>query len=200
MILVGLTGSIGMGKSTVLRMFAGLGAAVWNADDAVHRLYGQGGAAVAPLAAAFPEAVKGGAVDRDILSNIVLGAPEKLKRLEAIVHPLVAADRETFLNRARWEGAEIAVLDIPLLFEKNYEAGFDAVAVVSAPAGVQRARVLARPGMTEEKFAAILAAQVPDTEKRRRADYVIHTGQAIEATGGEVETVMADLKTRFGGR
>lgn len=199
MILVGLTGSIGMGKSTVLRMFAGLGAAVWNADDAVHRLYARGGAAVAPIAAAFPEAVKGGAIDRDILSRLVIGAPEELRRLEAIVHPLVAADRQAFLRRVRQEGAEIAVLDIPLLFEKNYTSGFDAIAVVSAPPDVQRARVLARPGMSEEKFAAILAAQVPDADKRRRADYVIHTGQALEATQGEVETVMADLKTRFGG-
>lgn len=200
MILVGLTGSIGMGKSTVTRMFAALGAAVWNADDAVHRLYAKGGAAVGPVGKEFPEAVAGGAVDRDKLSALALGAPEKLKRLEAIVHPLVAKDREDFLNRAKWDGAEIAVLDIPLLFEKGYETGFDAVVVVSAPADVQRARVLARPGMSEEKFEAILAQQMPDAEKRARADYVIHTGQALEATQGEVETVMADLKTRFARR
>lgn len=198
MILVGLTGSIGMGKSTVLKMFAELGAAVWNADEAVHRLYARGGAALAPLAQEFPEAIVDGAVDREILSGLVLGAPEKLKRLEAIVHPLVAADRGEFLNRAKADGAEFAVLDIPLLFEKDYAAGFDAVAVVSAPADVQRARVLARPGMTADKFEAILAQQVPDSEKRTRADYVIHTGQALEATQAEVETVMADLKTRFG--
>jgi dephospho-CoA kinase len=178
-------------------MFEELGAAVWNADSAVHRLYAKGGAGVAPLQKEFPEAIADGAVDRGVLSGLVLGAPEKLKRLEAIVHPLVAADREAFLTRARWEGADIAVLDIPLLFEKGYAAAFDAVAVVSAPADVQRARVLARPGMSEEKFEAILAQQVPDAEKCRRADYVIHTGQALEATQGEVETVMADLKTRF---
>lgn len=200
MILVGLTGSIGMGKSTVTRMFAALGAAVWNADDAVHRLYARGGAAVGPIATEFPQAVIGGAVDRARLSGLVLDDPERLRRLEAVVHPLVAADREDFLDRSRREGAEIAVLDIPLLFEKGYEANFDAVVVVSAPPEVQRARVLARPGMSEQKFEAILREQTPDIEKRARADYVIHTGQAIEATEAEVETVMADLKTRFAGR
>lgn len=198
MILVALTGSIGMGKSTVLEMFSRSGAAVWNADAAVHRLYVRGGAAVPLVAKEFPEAIVNAAVDRDKLSRLVFRAPEKLKRLEAIVHPLVANDREDFLARAKSEGAWIAVLDIPLLFEKGYQTGFDAVVVVSAPAETQRNRVLARPGMTKEKFEAILAAQVPDTEKRRRADYVILTGQALEATQGEVETVMADLKTRLG--
>jgi len=200
MILVGLTGSIGMGKSTVLGMFARLGARVWNADDAVHRLYAKGGAAVRPLTKDFPEAIAGGAVDREKLAGLVLGAPEKLKRLEAIVHPLVAADREEFLARARREGAEIVVLDVPLLFEKGYAAGFDAVVVVSAPTKVQRVRVLARPGMSEAKFAALLGQQIPDAEKRKRADYVIDTGQALEASEAEVETVMADLRTRFGAR
>lgn len=200
MILVGLTGSIGMGKSTVLGMFERFGARVWNADDAVHRLYAKGGAAVRPLTKDFPEAIAGGAVDREKLAALVLGAPEKLKRLEEIVHPLVAADREDFLARARREGVEIAVLDVPLLFEKGYAAGFDAAVVVSAPAEAQQARVLARPGMSEAKFAALLGQQLPDAEKRKRADYIIDTGQTLEATEAEVETVMADLRRRFGGR
>ncbi|MGE0409551.1 MAG: dephospho-CoA kinase [Amphiplicatus sp.] len=200
MILAALTGSIGMGKSTVLSMFEALGAKVWSADEAVYGLYAAGGAAVLPIAAEFPEAIVKGAVDRDKLSALVLGAPARLARLEAIVHPLVAADRAAFLARAEAAGAEIAILDIPLLFETGGESGFDAVIVVSAPEAVQRARVLARAGMSAEKFEAIRARQTPDAEKRARADYVVHTGQSLDATRTEVETVMADLRTRFAGR
>lgn len=197
MIRVGLTGSIGMGKSAVLAMFADLGAAVWDADAAVHRLYAPGGAGVGPVGAAFPDAIRDGGVDRAALSALVLGAPEALKRLEAIIHPLVADDRARFLAAAEKDGAAMAVLDIPLLFENGAERAFDAVVVVSAPAPVQRERVLARPGMSEEKFAAILALQIPDAQKRQRADYVVDTGVSLRETRVEVRQVYEDLRRRF---
>jgi dephospho-CoA kinase len=199
-IVIGLTGSIGMGKSTVCGMFRDLGAVVWNADEAVHRLYAPGGAAVAALHAAFPGSAVGGAVDRDKLSKIILRNPDALARIEAIVHPLVGKDRAAFLKEAKKNGAEIAVLDIPLLFEKGHERGFDATVVVSAPAAIQRERVLARPGMTEEKFAAILSKQMPDCEKRHRADYVISTGQPRDATRAEVAIIVEELRRRFAGK
>ena len=189
MIRIGLTGSIGMGKSTALKMFGDLGAAVWDADDAVHRLYAKGGAAVPLIGEAFPGVVADGAVDRAKLAKIVLGDQEKLKDLEAIVHPLVARDRFGFMTEAAAAGARAAVLDIPLLFENGSEAFFDAVVVVSAPAEVQRARVLARSGMTEEKLAAILAQQMPDAEKRARADYVISSDQSMERMVDEVSLI-----------
>jgi dephospho-CoA kinase len=189
MIKIGLTGSIGMGKSTVAAMFEALGAPVWSADAAVHRLYEKGGAASGPIAAAFPGAVKDGAVDRDRLGEKVLGDAEALRRLEAIVHPLAAQDRRKFIEDAAKAGAEAAVFDIPLLFETGGEKTFDAVVVVSAPEDVQRARVLARPGMTEEKLAAILAEQTPDAEKRKRADFVVRTGGPLEDTRAEVADV-----------
>lgn len=176
MILVGLTGSIGMGKSTVAAMFRDLGAAVWNADEAVHRLYAKGGGAVRPVSEEFPDAIRNGAVDRDRLAALVLNAPDRLRVLESIVHPLVGADRHSFIEAARAAGAAIAILDIPLLFETGAEQAFDAVIVVSASYETQRKRVLARPGMTEEKFRAILEKQTPDADKRARADYVIDTG------------------------
>lgn len=190
---LGLTGSIGMGKSTVAAMFADEGASVWDADAAVHRLYAKGGAAVGPVAEVFPHALRDGAVDRDALSRLVLSAPEKLKALEAIVHPLVALDRFRFVEEARASGAALVVLDVPLLFEIGAKPFFDAVAVVSAPAETQRARVLARPGMTEEKFAAILDKQVPDAEKRRQADFIIDTGTSLEETRREVKAVVRRL-------
>ncbi|MBI1364566.1 MAG: dephospho-CoA kinase [Alphaproteobacteria bacterium] len=196
MIVVGLTGSIGMGKSTVLEMFRECGAAVWNADEAVRRLYAKGGGGVGPVAAAFPDAIRDGAVDREALSRLVIDDRARLRRLEAIVHPLVAADRERFLDRARRNGEEIAVLDIPLLFETNAQSRFDAVVVVSAPAAAQRARVLARPGMTAAKFERILAMQTPDAEKRARADYVIDTGQSLAATRADVEAAFADVRRK----
>lgn len=197
MITVGLTGSIGMGKSTVTQMFADEGAAVWNADDAVHRLYAKGGAGVAVIAGRFPGAIIDGAVDRDILSRLVLDDAGALADLEAIIHPLVSADRARFLDNAAREGADIAVLDIPLLFEKGYEKFFDAVVVVSASAQTQKSRVMARPGMTEKKFRSILMKQTPDAEKKRRADYVIDTGVSLEATREEVRAVARALKARF---
>lgn len=197
MIAVGLTGSIGMGKSTVLAMFAAEGAAVWNADDAVHRLYARGGAGVDALKGRFPDAIVDGAVDRDILSALVLDEPAALADLEAIIHPLVSADRAQMLDAAARDGADLAVLDIPLLFEKGYDKFFDAVVVVSAPADIQKARVMARPGMSEKKFRAILMKQTPDAEKRRRADYVIDTGVSLDETRGQVRAVVAALKARF---
>lgn len=197
MITVGLTGSIGMGKSTALAMFAAEGAAVWNADDAVHRLYAKGGAGVGAVGARFPSSIRGGAVDREALSRLVLDDAAALADLEAIIHPLVSADRAAFLDQAAREGAELAVLDIPLLFEKSYEKYFDAVVVVSAPPDVQKARVLARPGMTDRKFRSILMKQTPDAEKRRRADHVINTGVPLEQTREQVRAVVAALKRRF---
>lgn len=198
MISVGLTGSIGMGKSTVTRMFEDEGAAVWNADDAVHRLYAVGGAGVAAISSRFSAAIVDGAVDRTILARLTLDDPSALAALEAIVHPLVSADRARFLDAAARAGADIAILDIPLLFEKGYEKFFDAVIVVSAPAEIQKARVMARPGMSEKKFRSILMKQTPDAEKRRRADYVIDTSVSLDATREQARAVVAALKERFG--
>ena len=190
---VGLTGSIGMGKSTVAAMFGDLGAAVWDADAAVHRLYAKDGAAVRLVAERFPDAIVDGAVDREALSRAVVGDAAALRDLEAIVHPLVGADRARFLDETQRSGVELVVLDIPLLFEGGYEAFFDAVVVVSAPAEVQRRRVLARPGMTAEKFEAILAKQTPDAEKRARADFVIDTSTPLDETRIAVAAVWTAL-------
>lgn len=173
----GLTGSIGMGKSTAARAFSRLRVPIFDADAAVHALQARGGRAVRPIAAAFPGSVRDGAVDREALRRAVLGDPAALKRLEAIVHPLVRAEQRRFLARWRGRGARLVVLDIPLLFETRRDRReFDAILVVSAPACVQRARVLRRGGMTEARLAAIRARQMPDAEKRRRADHVIRTG------------------------
>ena len=193
MILVGLTGSIGMGKSTVARMFADEGAVIWNADEAVHRLYAAGGAAVGPVGEAFPGVVVDGAVDRTRLAAALGRDDAAFKRLEHIVHPLVAQGRLAELEAARAQGVRLAVLDIPLLFEGGGDAGMDAVVVVSAAPEVQRARVLARPGMTEDRFAAILERQTPDAEKRRRADFVIDTGGALEDTRVQVGRIVEML-------
>lgn len=168
---LGLTGGIGMGKSTASAMFRDLGHPVWDADAAVHGLYAPGGAAVAPVAAAFPGVVKDGGIDRVALRRALGDNPEGFQRLEQIVHPLVAADRAAFV--ARHADAPIVVLDIPLLYETGAQSGMDGVAVVSAPADVQRARVMARPGMTEENFNLILSRQMADGDKRARADWVI---------------------------
>lgn len=169
---LGLTGSIGMGKSTTAALFRAEGVPVWDADAAVHRLYAPGGAAVGPLGLLRPQAVKDRAIDRAALKEWIAGDPGALARIEAVVHPLVAVDRAAFLDQA---GADIVVLDIPLLFEKGTEREMDAVLLVTAPPEVQRARVLARPGMTEAQFDATLARQMPDREKRARADHIIET-------------------------
>jgi dephospho-CoA kinase len=192
-IVAGLTGSIGMGKSATTAMFAEEGVPVHDADAAVHALYDVGGAAVGPVEAAFPGVVREGRIDRALLGARVVGDPAALARLEAIVHPLVGAAREAFLDHARKLDAPLAVVDIPLLFETGAEDAFDALIVVTAPAEVQRARVLARPGMTAEKFEALLARQTPDAEKRRRADYLIDTGKGLEAARGQVRRLIALL-------
>ncbi len=191
MILLGLTGSIGMGKSTTAAMFREAGVPVHDSDETVHRLYS--GKAAPLIEARFPGVVVGGTVDRDRLAAAVLGKPEALKALEAIVHPLVRADADAFVARCREDGAAVALLDIPLLFETGGESRVDRIVVVSAPAEVQRQRVLARPGMSEEKFAAILARQVPDAEKRARADYVIDTGKGMDAARATVRAIVAEL-------
>ena len=193
MIVAGLTGSIGMGKSATTAMFAEEGVPVHDADAAVHALYDVGGAAVGPIEAAFPGVMREGRIDRALLGARVVGDPAALARLEAIVHPLVGAAREAFLDHARKLNAPLAVVDIPLLFETGAEDAFDALIVVTAPADVQRARVLARPGMTAEKFEALLARQTPDAEKRRRADYLIDTGKGLEAARGQVRRLIALL-------
>jgi len=199
MIKIGLTGSIGMGKSTVAAMFADLGAGLWSADDAVHRMYGANGSAVGAIEELFPDVIIDGAVDRAKLAALVLTAPGKLKKLEAVVHPLAAADREAFMTAAAHVGAELVVLDIPLLYENASEKDFDAVIVVTAPPAVQRARVLQRPGMNEEKLEAILARQMPDAQKRAKADYVISTDRPREETRKEVRRIFEDLMARVRG-
>lgn len=191
MIVLGLTGSIGMGKSTTAKMFAEAGVPIHDSDETVHRLYS--GVAAPLIEAAFPGTTVGGVVDRAKLGARVLGDTGALKRLETIIHPLVRVDADAFLARHRNAGESIAVLDIPLLFETGGRGRVDKVVVVTAPAEVQRQRVLARPGMTEEKLAAILAKQVPDEEKRRLADFVIDTGQGLDAARAAVDAIIAEL-------
>lgn len=195
MIVLGLTGSIGMGKSTTAAMFEAEGVPVYDSDAAVHALYAAGGAAVAPVETAFPGVVTDGAIDRAKLSARVVGDPEALAKLEAIVHPLVGAHRIGFFDKARAEGHEIVVLDVPLLFETGGQKSVDKVVVVSAPPEVQRARVLARPEMTPEKFEAILARQLPDAEKRARADFVIDTGRGVDHAREQVRDLLTLLRT-----
>jgi len=192
-ILLGLTGSIGMGKSTTGRMFADEGALLWDADAAVHRLYARGGAAVEPLGEAFPGVVVDGAVDRTRLAERLGRDEDAFKRLEAIVHPLAAQDRANDLAAARARGVRLAVLDIPLLFETGGGAFVDAVVVVTADPEVQAARVLARPGMTRDRFEAILARQTPDAEKRRRADFLVDTGRGLDAARDQVREIVGTV-------
>lgn len=194
MILIGLTGSIGMGKSTTAAMFREAGVPVYDADAAVADLYAKGGAAVGPVGEAFPGVVKDGAIDREALRQKVLGHPEALKRLNAIVHPLVGKDRLTFFADAEAKGADLVVLDIPLLFETGGQANVDAVVVVSAPAAMQRERVLARPGMSPERLDAILAQQMADAEKRARAHFVVDTGRGLEPAREQVAEIIAVMR------
>lgn len=193
-LVVGLTGSIGMGKSTVAAMFEAAGVPVFDADAEVRALQGPGGRLVPEIEAAFPGSTDETGVSRERLGALVFGDPEKLARLEAIVHPVVAAKREAFL--LEHAGAPVVVFDIPLLFEKGGANAVDTVVVVSAPAEAQRRRVLARPGMTEEKFAHILGLQTPDSEKRTRADHVIDTGITLERTEDAVIELIDQLRAQ----
>ncbi|MEL6597211.1 MAG: dephospho-CoA kinase [Pseudomonadota bacterium] len=188
--IVGLTGSIGMGKSTTAAMFRARGVPVWDADEAVRTLYAKDGAAVKALGARFPSAIVDGVVSRDVLKSLIAADHEVLKQLEAIVHPLVAANRQMFLDQHR---DDLVLLDIPLLFETGADAAVDKIVVVSISSDIQRARVLARGTMTEAEFDTILAKQLPDSEKRRRADYVIETA-SIEEAERRVSEILEDLK------
>jgi dephospho-CoA kinase len=193
MLVLGLTGSIGMGKSTTARFFADEGVPVLDADAVVHRLYEN--EAVAPIERAFPGTSKDGRIDRDELSRRVVGNPAALGQLEAIVHPLVREAQVRFLTEAERLGAAVAVLDVPLLFETGGDARVDVVVVVTAPADMQRARVFERPGMTPEKLDALLAKQVPDAEKRRRADFVVDTSGGFDSTRAQVRAILASVQS-----
>jgi dephospho-CoA kinase len=192
MLTLGLTGSIGMGKTTTAAMFRARGVPVHDADATVHRLYA--GDAVPLVEAAFPGATLNGVVDRARLAAAVVEDAGALKRLEAIVHPLVAREEVRFLDRVRTEGRTLVVLDIPLLFEAGADARVDAVLVVTASPDAQRRRVLSRPGMTEEKLAALLARQLPDAEKRRRAHFLVDTGHGLEPARRQVDAVLRALR------
>jgi dephospho-CoA kinase len=193
--VIGLTGSIGMGKSQTAKLFAGEGVPVHDSDATIHRLYDKGGAAVEKIAAAFPGTVSGGAVDRAALSVRVAADPQALTQLEALVHPLVKQDRDRFL--ADHAADAIVVLDIPLLLETGADNGVDALVVVSAPSEVQRARVLARPGMTAEKFKVLLARQVPDVDKRAKAHFVIVTDKGLDHARDQVRMVLAAIREKL---
>ncbi|MGI9316573.1 MAG: dephospho-CoA kinase [bacterium] len=196
MLKVALTGSIAMGKSTTAKMFADLGCPVFDADAAVHALYAQDGAAVPIVAELFPDAVVDDRIDRQRLSDVVLKDPQGLRRLEQAIHPLVRNQEHKFVNAAQKAGHTFVVLDIPLLFETGGDKRVDLVVVVSAPPEVQRARALARPDMTEEKLAGILERQLPDTEKRTRADFIVDTSQGCEAAVDQVQKIVDELRSR----
>ena len=198
MYLIGLTGSIGMGKSATAALFEAAGVPVYDADAAVHKLYEKGGAAVEPIGQLFPDAIIGGAVDRAVLGRQVLKDGDKLKALEAIVHPLAGRSQFDFLTGAQSEGAAAAVLDIPLLFETGGEGFVDCTVVVSAPFEIQKQRVLARPGMSEERFNDILAKQVPDADKRARADFIVDSSISIEDARTQVHAILDTIKGREG--
>ena len=196
MLVIGLTGSIGMGKTTVAEYFATKGVPVFDADAEVHRLYK--GEAVPAIAAAFPDAVHAGNVDRARLAKEVAESPARLAQLESIVHPLVVKAEVDFLREQERNGAALAMLEIPLLFETGAEARADVSVVVSAPEAVQRARVLGRPGMTEQKLASLLARQLPDSEKRARADFVVDSGTSLADTQAQIDRLIESLKGREG--
>lgn len=196
MIIIGLTGSIGMGKSTTATMFREAGVPVHDADAAVHALYRRGGVAVGPVGEAFPGVIKNGAVDREALRQQVLGNPEALKKLNGVVHPLLAEGRAAFFERSKKAGQDLVVLDVPLLYETGGEARVDVVVVVSAPEAAQRERVLAREGMTAERLDAILAEQMPDADKRARADFVVQTGKGLEHARTQVNQIVWTLRER----
>ncbi len=196
MIVAALTGSIAMGKSETARMFAARGIPVFDSDAAVHALYGAGGAAVESIRALVPDAVSAGAVDRARLSAAVMHDKALLRTIEQVVHPLVRRMQDDFLKQAEARGSMLAILDIPLLFETGRDREVDSIIVVSAPADVQRSRALQRPGMTPEKLEFILSKQVPDSEKRRRADYVIDTSKSLQDAARQVEAIISELEQR----
>jgi dephospho-CoA kinase len=196
MIVVGLTGSIAMGKTETAKQFASLGIPVFDSDIEVHRQYAEGGEAVPGIAKAFPEAVIDGKVDRELLSRIVVGDPSAVGKLEAIVHPIVRKHQDRFLEECRARGETIALLDIPLLFETGREKELDFVVVVTAPADVQRQRALQRPGMTEKKLEKILSRQTPDSEKRARADFIVDTSKGLPAALAQVREIIANLREK----
>lgn len=196
MLKVALTGSIAMGKSTTAKMFTDLGCPVFDADAAVHSLYARDGAAVPIVAGLFPGVVTDGEIDREKLSAVVLKDPAALRQLESAVHPLVREQQVLFINAAEKAGHKFVVLDIPLLFETGGDKNVDLIVVVSAPAEVQRARALERPGMTEQKLAEILQRQLPDTDKRARADFVVDTSRGLEVAFDQVRRIVEDLQTR----
>ena len=193
MLRIGITGSIGMGKSETAALFGEWGIPVYDADAAVHALYQKGGAAVEPLGEVFPDAVREGAVDRAALSRIALGDKEKMRLLEKIVHPLLKAARARFIAEAERKEVRAILFDIPLLFETGGESGLDVVIVASAPLEIQKARVLERAGMTEEKFSALLARQMSDMEKRKKADYIVRTDKGIPDARAQVKTILRKL-------
>ena len=194
MIVVGLTGSIGMGKTTTAAMFAKAGCPVFNADQAVHELYDVGGEAVPLIRAVFPNAVSGDKVDRAILGQYMRDDPIQLQVLESFIHPMVAQKRAAFLEKAKKDGADIVVMDVPLLFETGGDRHVDKIVVVTAPARVQRQRVLARSGMTEELFQALLERQTPDKAKRQKADFLIFTDKGLDHAREQVNTVLSKLR------
>lgn len=198
MIVIGLTGGIGMGKSTTAQLFRDEGVPVWDADAAVHRLYSPAGGAVAALTERFGAIVdEQGAIDRPALSNLLMNDPQGFSDLEAIVHPLVTTDRMQFLQGAEASGTPIALCDIPLLLENGSDGFVDVIVVVSAPEEVRRARVMARPGMTEEKYNAITARQISDIDKRARADYVIETHEGVDVARQAVRTILHTLGKKY---
>lgn len=191
--IIGLTGSIGMGKSTTAQMFADLGCPVFDADAAVHAMYAKGGRAVPLIRAVFPDAIKDGAVDRKTLGDHMRADPLNLKVLESFIHPWVGEARQRFFALAKSDGVKAVVFDVPLLFETGGDAKVDATVVVTAPVPVQRERVMSRPGMTEELFQMILSKQMPDAEKRARADYIISTDAGFDAACRQVKSVLEDI-------
>lgn len=192
--VVGLTGSIGMGKSETARMFSAMGVPVFDADGAVHRLQSKNGPAIPEIEKAFPGVVADGVLNRDKLGKIVFGDAVAKARLEAIIHPMVADARQRFFQQAALGGHSFVVVDVPLLFETGGNRACDKVVVVTAPAAIQRERVLARPGMTEEKFTDILMLQTPDADKRAGADYIIETDKGLDYARDQVTKIVADLK------
>ncbi len=194
MIIIGLTGSIGMGKSTTAAMFRDAGCPVFDADAAVHDLYAQNGAAVPLIRAVFPDAIQNGAVDRAVLGAHMRADPFNLPVLESFIHPMVARLRADFLAKAENSGADIVVFDVPLLFETGGDKHVDKIVVVTAPENVQRDRVLARPGMTQALFESLLARQTPDAQKRARADFLIQTDKGLEQAREQVQSILKDIR------